>query len=233
MSTSQILPRRSRTYKSNLADSERWTAYRSRKDDVLISTPPKSGTTWMQTMCALLLLGWDDFDAQPGVISPWYDMNPVPVEEVNAMLEAQSHRRFIKTLESILTHDASFVHFEQLPNIHLFHYQLMREDTEGTIARLASVLGVPMDAAAVARVGELSSFEHMQSNAGQFVPSADLGLWKDESRFFAKARSSAWKSVLSPNALAQYRERIEQIGEQQQISSAQLNWLHQSAENDL
>jgi hypothetical protein len=52
-------PRRSR---SIVFDGTRWAGFRFRPDDIVISTPPKSGTTWMQMLCAMVVLGTHRFD---------------------------------------------------------------------------------------------------------------------------------------------------------------------------
>jgi hypothetical protein len=63
----------------------------------VISTPPKSGTTLMQMLCALLIFDGPGFPAPLEQISPWLDMSIRPIAEVTAALAAQTHRRFIKT----------------------------------------------------------------------------------------------------------------------------------------
>jgi aryl sulfotransferase len=78
-------------------DSARWDGFSFRDRDVVISTPPKSGTTWTQTICALLVFGTPDFDGDLDALSPWLDALMHPHESVLAALEAQQHRRFIKT----------------------------------------------------------------------------------------------------------------------------------------
>lgn len=84
------------TYHGFIASSDRWEGFALRDDDIVITTPSKSGTTWMQTLVALLL-----FDGVPDEpvyeLSPWLDMNVRTVQEAHAMLAAQTHRRFIKT----------------------------------------------------------------------------------------------------------------------------------------
>jgi hypothetical protein len=84
-------------YRSVVADSGRWDGFAFRPGDVVISTPPKSGTTWTQMLCALLIFDGPVFPAPLGDISPWLDMNIRQLAEVTAVLAAQTHRRFIKT----------------------------------------------------------------------------------------------------------------------------------------
>jgi hypothetical protein len=79
-----------------MADSARWQGFELRPDDVIISTPSKSGTTWMQRIVGMLLR--DTVDLPPiSTISPWLDMQVRTKEEAFAILDAQTERRFIKT----------------------------------------------------------------------------------------------------------------------------------------
>ena len=80
-----------------MADSARWERFAFRPGDVVISTPSKCGTTWMQTIVGMLLLDRIDLGAPISTISPWLDMLIRDDDEVFGMLEKQSHRRFIKT----------------------------------------------------------------------------------------------------------------------------------------
>src|SRR5918995_1926121 len=84
-------------YRSIIADSARWDGFAFRPGDIVISTPAKSGTTWMQMLCALLIFDGPDFPAPRGDLSPWLDMCDCPLAEVTTDLAAQTHRRFIKT----------------------------------------------------------------------------------------------------------------------------------------
>jgi hypothetical protein len=86
-----------RHYRSLIMDSSRWWDFEFRTGDVVISTPPKAGTTWTQMLCALLIFDSDTFYAPLSHISPWLDMSLYPPAEVTATLAAQEHRRFIKT----------------------------------------------------------------------------------------------------------------------------------------
>jgi hypothetical protein len=85
-----------RRYQGFMADSARWTGFKLRPDDVIITTPAKCGTTWMQTIVGILLS--QNIDLPPlSTISPWLDMQIRTVDEVYGMLDAQTGRRFIKT----------------------------------------------------------------------------------------------------------------------------------------
>jgi aryl sulfotransferase len=57
-----------------MADSARWERFAFRPDDVIISTPSKCGTTWMQMIVGMLLLNRTDLGAPISSISPWLDM---------------------------------------------------------------------------------------------------------------------------------------------------------------
>ena len=84
-------------YRSIVADSGRWDGFAFRPGDIVISTPPKCGTTWTQMLCALLIFDGPAFPAPLEQVSPWLDMCTRPLAEVTAALAAQTHRRFIKT----------------------------------------------------------------------------------------------------------------------------------------
>ncbi len=84
-------------YLGSIRDSRRWDGFRFRPDDIVISTPSKCGTTWTQMICALLVLQSPSLDRSLDRLSPWLDMLTRPLAEVLGDLEAQTHRRFIKT----------------------------------------------------------------------------------------------------------------------------------------
>ena len=90
-------PQRRRTYRNHHLDSTRWDAFTPRPDDIVIATSYKAGTTWTQAIVAHLLFPDQPFPAPVWQMSPWLDFRARPVDEVLATLEAQTHRRFIKT----------------------------------------------------------------------------------------------------------------------------------------
>lgn len=84
-------------YRSFVYDTARWEGFRLRGGDVVIATPPKCGTTWTQNIVGMLLLGTADLGRPISEVSPWLDQVTRPLDQVVAGLEAQDHRRFIKT----------------------------------------------------------------------------------------------------------------------------------------
>ena len=84
-------------YRSPEEDSARWLGFPFRDGDIVISTRSKTGTTWVQMICALLIFQDPALPAPLGRLSPWLDHLVRPVDEVYAQLAAQPHRRFIKT----------------------------------------------------------------------------------------------------------------------------------------
>jgi aryl sulfotransferase len=84
-------------YQSTDEDSARWLDFPFRPGDIVISTRSKSGTTWVQMICALLVFQTADLPMPLGQLSPWLDWLVTPKDEVFARLSAQQHRRIMKT----------------------------------------------------------------------------------------------------------------------------------------
>lgn len=88
-------PRKVREVQNHHIDSTAWNRFDFRPDDIVIATYAKSGTTWAQQIVTQLI-----FEGQEGLdvvsMSPWLDMR-VGIDQNIAVLEAQKHRRVIKT----------------------------------------------------------------------------------------------------------------------------------------
>ena len=96
MSETMRLPEKTRELHNHHFDSTIWNDLEFRDDDIVIATYAKAGTTWMQQIVAQLM-----FDGDPDIavaeMSPWVDLRVPPKEVKLPLLEAQKHRRFMKT----------------------------------------------------------------------------------------------------------------------------------------
>ena len=77
-------------------DSTIWNDLTFRDDDIVIGTYAKSGTTWVQQIVAQLLFNGAD-NLETAEMSPWLDLRVPPKEVKLPEVEAQTHRRFLKT----------------------------------------------------------------------------------------------------------------------------------------
>lgn len=85
-------------YSGQITRPERWETYEPRRGDIIVCTPSKSGTTWTQTMLAMLLHRGPGLPMKLPVLSPWVDADlGIPASCVSAALGAQTGRRVVKT----------------------------------------------------------------------------------------------------------------------------------------
>lgn len=84
-------------YRNIIWDTRRWDGFEHRSGDILVCTPPKCGTTWTQTIVSMLLFPDGNLPAPVMELAPWVDARFYPFEEMRRGLEAQAHRRSLKT----------------------------------------------------------------------------------------------------------------------------------------
>jgi aryl sulfotransferase len=96
MSDKLTWPVKTRELHNHHFDSTIWNDFQFRDDDIIIATYAKSGTTWMQQIIAQLLFNGDP-DLAVADISPWLDLRVPPKAVKLPYVEAQTHRRFLKT----------------------------------------------------------------------------------------------------------------------------------------
>ena len=295
-------------YRGFIASSDRWDGFPLRDDDIVISTPSKSGTTWMQTLVALLL--FDGVPPEPVYhLSPWLDINLRSTNQVYELLEAQTHRRFIKThtpLDGLPWHDhvtyitvardprdafASMHHHganrvvddlharriaavgdhdldalpnrwpesrdarelvdaflelgrgrdsadvnlahllhhfrlaweaRQRPNVHLFHYVDLTADLVGELRRLRHVLDTDQDDLRIKELARLATLEAMRARAGDAAPEANMGIWRDPSKFFRGGRHGDGVEMMTRDELQRYDIRCRELV----TDSTLLAWIH-------
>ena len=97
MSTDIVWPEKTREFCNHHFDSTIWNDFNFRNDDIIVSTYAKSGTTWMQQIIAQMMFRGDP-DLEVATMSPWLDLRVPPKEVKLPEVEAQTHRRFLKTL---------------------------------------------------------------------------------------------------------------------------------------
>ena len=86
-----------REYRTWSVDSRRWDGYEPRPNDIIIATPPKCGTTWMQQIVGSLVFQDATARAIPAV-SPWIDARfRGPAADMLRAITAQTHRRVLKS----------------------------------------------------------------------------------------------------------------------------------------
>jgi len=89
-------PEKHRELHNHHFDSTIWNDFQFREDDIILATYAKAGTTWVQQMVGQMLFGPDP-DLNVAALSPWLDLRIPPKETKLAAVEAQTHRRFLKT----------------------------------------------------------------------------------------------------------------------------------------
>jgi aryl sulfotransferase len=94
--TTPAWPRKTRELQNHHFDSTIWNDLRFRDDDIVIATYAKAGTTWTQQILAQLLFAGAE-DMAVADMSPWLDLRVPPKHEKLPAVEAQTHRRFLKT----------------------------------------------------------------------------------------------------------------------------------------
>ncbi|HSS67677.1 MAG TPA: GNAT family N-acetyltransferase [Nocardioidaceae bacterium] len=132
-------------YRSDVDDNLRWADFAVRGGDVVISTRSKSGTTWMQQICGLLVFQSPTLPQPLAELSPWLDHLVVAQDAVFARLAGQRHRRIVKThtpLDGIrVVDEATYIVVARQPidmAVSLYH-QGANLDRE----RIASLAGQP------------------------------------------------------------------------------------------
>lgn len=90
------VPVKTRDIHNHHFDSTMWDDIVFRDDDIVIATYAKSGTTWMQQIIGQLVFDGAE-GIVTGVLSPWVDLRVPPRQVKLPEIEAQTHRRFLKT----------------------------------------------------------------------------------------------------------------------------------------
>jgi aryl sulfotransferase len=92
-------PKKTQDIQYRVCDSTYWDGFKLRDDDIIIASWSKAGTTWTQQVITQLRLDGREGLTGGDDIVPWLDgRNPMtPLSATLELLEAQTHRRLIKT----------------------------------------------------------------------------------------------------------------------------------------
>jgi aryl sulfotransferase len=94
-----------------------------------------------------------------------------------------------------------------LPNVLLVHFQDLKDDLPGQIARIAAFLGAAPDAGALARITGHCTFDYMKAHADEVTPLGGA-LWEGGgASFIHKGTNGRWQGTLTAADVAAYEAR--------------------------
>lgn len=216
-----------RRYLGWMADSRRWDHLALRPDDIVISTPSKCGTTWMQNLVGMLVFGRVDLGAPLSALSPWLDMQLHPIDVLPARPDppedATEYLRWWidsdlpptgsgpNSLADMCEQAAIAWARRHRPNVHLFHYRDLVADTEAEMRHLAGALDIPVDPALRPDLVDASSFSSMRERAEDLAPEAAAGIWRSPQDFFRQSGTRDWRSLLDDADIAHFERRLDEL----------------------
>lgn len=153
------LPVKSREMHNHHMDSTVWNDIKFRDDDIIIATYAKSGTSWMQQIISQLIFDGQE-DLPVAEMSPWVDLRVPPKEVKIPLIEAQTHRRFMKTHLPVdalkFSHKAKYLYIGRdardvvwsMYNHHASANDLWYDTLNKTPGRIGPEIGQPAECAA-------------------------------------------------------------------------------------
>lgn len=107
--------------------------------------------------------------------------------------------------------ELSFFEFEMTywrermrPNLLLVHYNDLKADLAGEIARIAAFLQIDTPAATLAEIAEAARFDRMKAQGADLLPTVGLMFDRGHDRFLNKGTNGRWKDVLTDADLARF-----------------------------
>jgi aryl sulfotransferase len=102
-----------------------------------------------------------------------------------------------------------------LPNVHMVHFESLKQDMPGEIRRIAAFLDIPIDERTWPAILEHCSFKYMKANATKSVPLGGA-FWDGGAQTFVhKGENGRWRDTLTAEDSARYEAiALEQLGPQ-------------------
>lgn len=92
-----IRTERGRDYRGPVTNTDIWADFALRRDDIIVDTPPKCGTTWTLSIVMMLIHGRVTGDAGNREEAPWLDCAFRDRPAIAAFLDGLERRRCIKS----------------------------------------------------------------------------------------------------------------------------------------
>jgi aryl sulfotransferase len=202
-------------------DSRIWDSFELRAGDIIVCTPPKTGTTWTQRIVGMLLAQ----SAEPRQIMEeqlWLDARFIPTQEVVAALSAVDGRRGLKThspLTALPLHDdVLYINVARDPRdaVMSFHNHNLNFTDEFLAGMDQNGLQDPLIGAPFPRAPEdPRAFFRRWLRDPEFAPFDDFTIAE-----FCEIENSFWEARARPNVLlVHYNDlKTDREGEMRRIA---------------
>jgi hypothetical protein len=129
-------------YTSADEDSGRWRGFPFRDGDIVISSRSKTGTTWVQMICAVLIFQTPEATGQPAIEEQDRPHKPVRDWLLDWIRNDASPHEEMDSIRGVLWHDSDAWARRSAPNIVLLHYADLSTDLENQMRQLAARLAI-------------------------------------------------------------------------------------------
>ena len=119
-------------------------------------------------------------------------------------------------------HLQSWWDYRELPNIELFHFADLIENTEREVRRAAEFLEITLPEGAFPEIARAVSFAEMKSKGEQYAPGGGEHWQGGAQTFMYKGTNGRWRDVLSDDELRLYDAACERT-----LSPDCRKWLEQ------